>query len=144
MTVITPSQRQLIFTRSLGDNLSSHRSSEQRGIGGLDLREFIKGGLAARLLAFSLLLSFGGLLFFGIDAVLLSFKVKSVSLVLEQGRIQRESLETQKAQLLSLEALRDYASVVQLNQAQSVSYLTGSQLGLAQAGSAAARKSSAQ
>ena len=138
MTVITPYQRQLIFTRSLGDKPSVRRS----GAGMMDWRGFIDEGVAAKLLAFSLLLSFGGLLFFGIDAVLLSFKIKTVSSVLEQGRGKREFLETQKAQLLSLEALRSYASVVQLTQAQSISYLTGSQPDLAQAGSAAVARTS--
>ena len=133
MTVITPYQRQLIFTRSLSDRPTSYRSTGWVSFQGPDWQGLIEEGLITKFLAFSLTLGFVGLLFFGIDAVLVSFKIKTISAALEQGRIQRESLEIRKAQLLSLEALKDYASMIQLTQAQRISYLVGGQANLAQA-----------
>jgi len=114
MTIISPYQRQLVFTRSFSGSARSVRAK----------RGFLKAfraihGVCAVCGVISL-----AILVFGIQAVLISFQKDALVAGLKQARVQREELEIRSAELLSPEALRIYADMVQLYQPTSIRYLS--------------------
>jgi hypothetical protein len=126
MTVISPYQRQLVFTRSFSGSLA--KSRRKKGF----LSQVIvwwENSWSNKTLpvhgvyAVNILLA-GAILVFGIQAVLISFQKDSLALQLKQARLEREGLEIKSTELLSAEALRTYADMVQLSQPNLIRYLS--------------------
>ena len=126
MTIISPYQRQLVFTRSFSGSARSVRA--KRGFlkafraiwkDGVENRPLPVHGVCAVCGVISL-----AILVFGIQAVLISFQKDALVAGLKQARVQREELEIRSAELLSPEALRIYADMVQLYQPTSIRYLS--------------------
>ncbi|MEW5805343.1 MAG: hypothetical protein AB1721_01265 [Patescibacteria group bacterium] len=128
MTVITPNQRQLIFTSD-----SQLRSRRQR----ISRLRFLKHsfGLVSEKRVFLLMLgvsliSFVGFCFMAIDSVLLSFRIQHLSQILENNKLVKEKLELRQAALFSPESLQNYAKVIELGRPVSISYLVQENAGL--------------
>jgi len=127
MTIISPYQRQLVFTRSFLDNAKRPRQSRKsllaRFLG------FWKQEMAERDWPTHGILAVGAVMMaavlcLGIQAVLISFEKNSLAAELKQSRLEREQLELRSAELLSPQALRIYASMLQLVQPGSIKYLS--------------------
>jgi len=127
MTIISPYQRQLVFTRSFLDNAKRPRQSRKSLLArflGFWKQEMVErdwpvhGILAVGAVMMAVVLGLG------IQAVLISFEKNSLAAELKQSRLEREQLELRSAELLSPQALRIYASMLQLVQPGSIKYLS--------------------
>lgn len=119
MTVISPYQRQLVFTDS-GVVLSRTRKTRtnflKKAVGLMSLTRTF--AILVALVAF-----FGfGFFFMAVDSVLLSFKIQSLSREIESRKISKEKLELKQAALLSPDSLKDYALMVKLENPVSINY----------------------
>lgn len=121
MTVISPKQRQLIFT---SDSAFRPRRSRFNGL------KFLKQvfNLVSERRVFLLLLgislvSLVGFCFMTVDSVLLSFKIQRLSQILENNKLVKEKLELEQAAQFSPESWQNYAKVIELGRPLSISYL---------------------
>lgn len=130
MTVISPSQKQLVFTQSFSEKMASRKKQKKavwRFVGSLSRLILGTGGAFNLLLVFFVLVSFG-ILLLGVDAVLLSFKIRAVSRAINERKVEREALEIKHARVLSFDSLKEYASMIQLVKPQKISYLAADEL----------------
>jgi len=127
MTIISPYQRQLVFTRSFL-TASKRQSEPKRGMI-WRLREFWSVETSQRAVP-----TYGvcavcsimvlAIFVFGVQAVLTSFEKNILAEKLDGARLERETLELRMAELLSPDALRTYANMVQLSQPGSIQYIS--------------------
>ncbi len=127
MTVLTPTQRQFIFTSSLSERFERHQPFFDR------MRLFIREGirrpvsLVPVVIPAIVILNVGWVLVSGVHSVLLSSDIRRVSDAIKQEETRHDSLEAQKAEILSPDALKTYASMVQLSNPVRVEYITQTQ-----------------
>ncbi len=118
MTVISPYQRQLVFTGSgaVSRSRKTRTNLLKRTVGLMSLtRTFtVLTGLVV----------FCGFSFFflAVDSVLLSFKIQGLSREIESKKTSKEKLELKQAALLSPDSLKDYALMVKLENPVSINY----------------------
>lgn len=125
MTVITPTQRQLIFTTSFAEEFERPRSSELRKT----LKRFNQGKLSvqdAACLVVPIVCIAGvfALLLGGTSSVILSYQVNRLNVGIEQQKRISESLGVSQAEFLSPEALSAYASMIQLSSPAYTHYVS--------------------
>src|SRR3989337_2057631 len=117
MTVISPYQRQLVFT---GSGIPRTRKNKLNFFKKAAYLLSFKGSFA---LALSLTVFCGlSLFFFAVDSVLLSFRIQSLSKEIEDKKTAKEKLELKQTALLSPDSLKDYALMVKLENPSSISY----------------------
>ena len=118
MTVISPYQRQLVFT----DSGVAPRARKTR----INLLKKAVGlmSLTKTFTILMIVVVFCGFGFFflAVDSVLLSFKIQSLSREIESRKVSKEKLELEQAALLSPDSLKDYALMVKLENPVSINY----------------------
>jgi len=125
MTVITPTQRQLIFTTSFDEEFGRPRSSELRKT----LKRFNQGKLSVQdavclVVPIVCIAGVAALLLGGVSSVILSYHVNRLSTEIEQQKRINESLGVSQAEFLSPEARSAYASMIQLNSPAHTHYVS--------------------
>ncbi len=127
MTVLTPTQRQFIFTNSPADRLAE-RASFFDAIG-----TFLRQGkrapvrFAAALLPVFVVANLVWLLGTGVSSVLLASNIKQTSDLIKQSERTHDALEASKAEILSPDALKAYAAMIQLGNPTHIQYVTATQ-----------------
>ena len=118
MTVISPYQRQLVFTDSgvVPRSRKARASFLKKAVGLMSLTRTFT--VLVALVVFCGL----GFLFAAVDSVLLSFKIQSLSREIENKKVSKEKLELKQAALLSPDSLKDYALMVKLENPVSINY----------------------
>lgn len=118
MTVISPYQRQLIFT-GFGSKTGTRRNKTslwQKAV------SFVSLTKSFTVFTGLVVLCGAGLFFLAVDSVLLSFKIQSLSLEIENDKAAKEKLELKQAALLSPNSLKEYALMVKLENPNSINY----------------------
>lgn len=120
MTVITPYQRQLIFTDP--DFVSRRRKSRF-----VFLRQLIDSFSVSSsfvILAVISLTAFFGCCYFAVDSVILGFKIQNFEKNIMAGKEMRSKLELTQSSLMSPDSLKDYAYMIELKNPTLISYQT--------------------
>ena len=124
MTVLTPTQRQFIFTTSPLERFEQNRSFVDV------LGEAIRQGkrapvrIIAALLPGFVIVNLLWLLGTGVSSVLLASNIKQVSDQIKHSEQTHDTLEASKAEILSPDALKAYAAMIQLGNPTHVQYVT--------------------
>ena len=127
MTVLTPTQRQFIFTAS-----SAEQFEQSRSFAGT-LEAVLRQGkrapirIVAALLPAFVVANLLWLLGTGVSSVLLASNIRQASDVIKQNEQIHDALEASKAEILSPDALKAYAAMIQLGNPTRVQYVTATQ-----------------
>jgi len=118
MTVISPYQRQLVFT-----GYGAARNSRKVGVNFLKrVVELVSlTRTLAVLLGVAVFCGFG-FLYLAVDSVFLSFEIQALNSQIEEYKMAKERIELRRADLLSPDSLKDFALMVQLENPGSIIY----------------------
>ena len=127
MTVLTPTQRQFIFTSSPAERFEQNRSFVD--VLGTAIREGKRAPIriVAALLPAFVIVNLLWLLGTGVSSVLLASNIRQVSDSIKRNEQTHDALEASKAEILSPDALRTYAAMIQLGNPTRVQYVTATQ-----------------
>ncbi len=127
MTVLTPTQRQFIFTNSIAERFEQSGSFIDTVVAALRQGKRAPIRIVAALLPAFVVLNLVWLLGTGVSSVLLASNIKHVSDEIKRNEQTHDTLEASKAEILSPDALRAYATMIQLGNPTHIQYVTTSQ-----------------
>lgn len=127
MTVLTPSQRQFIFTSSVSERFEQNRSFVDSVVSAMRSGKRAPLRIVSALLPVFVVCNVFWLLGIGVSSVLLASNIKRVSDDIKQHEQTHDTLEASKAEILSPDALKAYAVMIQLGNPTHIQYVTATQ-----------------